>query len=163
MAEELAINGGTPVRDGKAKIYYGKQWIDESDVKAVTDVLTSPYLTCGPKIEELEKKLCDVTGAKYVTAVSNGTAALHVACMAIGIKEGDEVIVSSLTFAASANCVLYCGGTPVFADVDERHETQHDVIMVRPGMIDDLIVDRLHTTPKLGFDVLNDLLHPVQT
>ena len=120
MAEKLAINGGVPVRDKDHKIFYGKQWIDEADVKAVTDVLVSPYLTCGPKIDELEKRLSEVTGAPYVTLVSNGTAALHIACMAIGIKEGDEVIVSSITFAASANCVLYCGGTPVFADVDEK-------------------------------------------
>ena len=120
MAEKLAINGGVPVRDKDHKIFYGKQWIDEADVKAVSDVLVSPYITCGPKVEETEKKLSEVTGTPYVTLVSNGTAALHIACMAIGIKEGDEVIVSAITFAASANCVLYCGGTPVFADVDEK-------------------------------------------
>ncbi len=120
MAEKLAINGGAPVRDKEHKIFYGKQWIDETDVKAVSDVLVSPYITCGPKVDETEKKLAEVTGTPYVTLVSNGTAALHIACMAIGIKEGDEVIVSSITFAASANCVLYCGGTPVFADIDEH-------------------------------------------
>ena len=80
--------------------------------------LTSPAITCGPKIDELEKKLCEVTGAKYAVAVSNGTAALHIAAMAAGIGEGDEVIVSPITFAASANCVLYCGGKPVFADIN---------------------------------------------
>lgn len=115
--EQLAIFGGTPVRKENERIFYGRQWIEEDDVEAVKETLLSPYLTCGPKITELEKKLCDITTAKYAVAVSNGTAALHIACMAIGIKEGDEVIVSAITFAASSNCVLYCGGTPVFADI----------------------------------------------
>ncbi len=115
--EKLAIFGGTPVRKENEHIYYGKQWIEEDDVAAVRETLLSPYITCGPKVAELEKKLCDITTAKYAVAVSNGTAALHIACMAIGIKEGDEVIVSAMTFAASSNCVLYCGGTPVFADI----------------------------------------------
>lgn len=113
--DKLAIFGGTPVRTDK--ISYGRQCIDEDDIAAVAEVLRSPFLTCGPKIDELEKKLCEITTAKYAVAVSNGTAALHMACMAIGIKPGDEVIVSSITFAASSNCVLYCGGTPVFADI----------------------------------------------
>ena len=113
--DKLAIFGGTPVRD--SKIYYGKQCVEEDDIAAVSEVLRSPYLTCGPKIDELEAKLCEITGAKHAVAVSNGTAALHIACMAIGIQPGDEVIVSSITFAASSNCVLYCGGTPVFADI----------------------------------------------
>ncbi len=113
--EKLAILGGTPVRT--ERLSYGHQWIDEEDVKAVSETLVSPYLTCGPKVKELEERLCRITTAKYCAAVSNGTAALHTACMAIGIKPGDEVIVSSITFAASSNCVLYCGGTPVFADI----------------------------------------------
>lgn len=116
VMEKLAINGGTPVR--KEKLYYGKQWIDEEDVKAVSEVLISDYVTCGPKISELEKALADYTGAVYAVAVSNGTAALHCACIAAGIGPGDEVITTPLTFAASANCALYCGGRPVFADVD---------------------------------------------
>ncbi len=115
--EQLAIFGGTPVRKKNEHIFYGRQWIEEDDVEAVKETLLSPYITCGPKVVELEKKLCDITTAKYAVAVSNGTAALHIACMAIGIKEGDEVIVSAMTFAASSNCVLYCGGTPVFADI----------------------------------------------
>lgn len=113
----LAIKGGTPVRDAQHRISYGKQWLDEADIDAVVETLRSNYLTCGPKISELEKKLCEITEAKYAVACSNGTAALHMACMAIGIKPGDEVIVSAITFAASSNCVLYCGGTPVFADI----------------------------------------------
>ena len=114
--EQLAIFGGTPVRT--SKIYYGRQCIDQDDVNAVVETLTSPLITCGPKVDALEHKLCEITGAKYAVVVSNGTAALHLAAMAAGIGQGDEVIVSSITFAASANCVLYCGGTPVFADIN---------------------------------------------
>ena len=115
--EKLAIFGGTPVRDAGHKIYYGRQWVDESDTEAVKETLLSPFITCGPRTEELERKLCEITEAKHAVMCSNGTAALHLACMAIGIQSGDEVIVSSITFAASSNCVLYCGGTPVFADI----------------------------------------------
>lgn len=114
--ERLAIKGGYPVRS--SKIYYGRQWIDESDVQAVADVLKSDFITCGPKVDEMERMLEQYTGAKYAVAVSNGTAALHCACMAAGIGSGDEVITTPLTFAASANCALYCGAIPVFADID---------------------------------------------
>ena len=99
-------------------IPYGRQCIDEYDIQAVTDVLRSDYLTTGPKVEEFERKVSEYIGASYAVAVSNGTAALHAACFAAGIGPGDEVITTPLTFAASANCVLYCGGTPVFADID---------------------------------------------
>lgn len=98
-------------------ISYGRQYIDDEDIQAVVDTLKGDYLTGGPAISVLEKKLCEVTGAKYAVAVSNGTAALHIAAMAAGFKPGDEVIVSSITFAASSNCVLYCGAKPVFADI----------------------------------------------
>lgn len=119
MGKEIpAFCGGTPVRD--TKLFYGHQYIDEADIQAVVDVLKSDYLTCGPKIGELEEKLCQVTGAKYAVACSNGTAALHMACMAAGIGAGDEVITTPITFAASANCALYCGARPVFADIDEE-------------------------------------------
>ena len=114
--EKLAINGGTPVRENK--LYYGHQYIDEADVKAVSEVLVSDYLTCGPKITELEDKLCKLTGAKYAVACSNGTSALHIACQAAGLTTGDELITTPITFAASANCALYCGATPVFADIN---------------------------------------------
>lgn len=114
--EKLAINGGNPVRN--SLIYYGRQWIDEDDIKFVTDVLRGDLITCGPKVEELEKALAEFTKARYAIAVSNGTAALHCACIAAGIRPGDEVITTPLTFAASANCVLYCGAKPIFADVD---------------------------------------------
>lgn len=101
-------------------IPYGKQWIEEDDIQAVIDVLRSDYLTTGPKIQEFERTVADYVGAKYAVAIANGTAALHAACFAAGIGEGDEVITTPLTFAASANCVLYCGAKPVFADVDRR-------------------------------------------
>lgn len=114
--EKLAINGGYPIRG--SKIYYGRQWIDEDDVAAVADTLRSDFITCGPKVDEFESELAAYTTAKYAVAVSNGTAALHCACMAAGIGPGDEVITTPLTFAASANCVLYCGARPVFADID---------------------------------------------
>lgn len=99
-------------------IPYGRQTIDEDDIQAVVDVLRSDYLTTGPKVAEFEKKVAAYVGAKYAVAVCNGTAALHVACLAAGIQPGDEVITTPITFAASANCVLYCGATPVFADID---------------------------------------------
>lgn len=114
--EKPAVEGGTPVRD--TPIYYGHQYIDEADIQAVVDVLRHHDLTCGPKIKELEDKLCSVTGAKYAVVCSNGTAALHIACLAAGVGEGDEVITTPITFAASANCALYCGARPVFADIN---------------------------------------------
>lgn len=112
----LAIMGGEPIRD--TKIFYGHQCVDENDISAVCEVLRGDYLTCGPNVTTMEETLKSYTGAKYAVAVSNGTAALHCACIAAGIGPGDEVITTPLTFAASANCVLYCGATPVFADID---------------------------------------------
>lgn len=114
--EELAINGGQSVRS--TKIFYGRQWVDEDDVKVVSEVLCSDYLTCGPQVTKMEEALKDYTGAKYAVAVSNGTAALHCACIAAGVGAGDEVITTPITFAASANCALYCGARPIFADIN---------------------------------------------
>lgn len=114
----MAIGGGTPVRE--KKIFYGHQWIDESDVQAVSDVLRSDALTCGPAVTKMERTLADYTGANYAVAVSNGTAALHCACIAAGVGPGDEVITTPITFAASANCALYCGARPVFADINPK-------------------------------------------
>lgn len=116
MEETLALFGGIPVFD--QKIGYGRQSIDDADIQAVVDVLKSDFLTCGPKLEEVERKLCEITGAKYAVLISNGTAALHAACYAAGIQNGDEVITTPITFAASANCALYCGARPVFADIN---------------------------------------------
>ena len=112
----LAIDGGKPVRS--TFLPYGKQSIDENDIKSVVDVLRGDYITTGPYINKFENKVANYVDAKYAVAVSNGTAALHLACLAAGIKEGDEVIVSSITFAASSNAVLYCGGKPIFADIN---------------------------------------------
>ena len=114
--EKLAVRGGYPVR--QAKIYYGRQWIDEDDVRAVASVLRSDLITCGPKVDEMERTLCEFTGAKYAVAVNSGTSALHCACIAAGVGPGDEVITTPITFAASANCALYCGARPVFADIN---------------------------------------------
>ncbi|MCG3089606.1 UDP-4-amino-4,6-dideoxy-N-acetyl-beta-L-altrosamine transaminase [Sporosarcina cyprini] len=97
---------------------YGRQSIDEVDMKAVYDTLRSDFLTQGPKVEEFENAIANYVGANYAVAFSNGTAALHGACFAAGISKGDEVITTPITFAATSNAVLYCGGTPVFADID---------------------------------------------
>lgn len=100
-------------------IPYGRQSVDEEDIQAVVEVLRSDYITTGPKVTEFEETVKNYVGAEYAVAVSNGTTALHIACLAAGIGEGDEVITTPITFAASANCVLYCGGTPVFADIEK--------------------------------------------
>jgi len=110
-------------------IPYAKQFIDKQDIKSVIDVLKSDWITQGPKIKEFEAALCKYTGAKYAVMVSNGTAALHLACLAAGIKQGDEVITSAITFVASANCVLYCGAKPVFCDI------QTDTVNIDPQQI----------------------------
>jgi len=99
-------------------ISYGRQKIDQEDIAAVLSVLTSDWLTCGPMVERFEHALAEKCGAAHAVAVSNGTAALHAAFQALGVGPGDEVIVPAITFAATANAVLYCGGVPVFADVD---------------------------------------------
>ncbi|MEN1760764.1 UDP-4-amino-4,6-dideoxy-N-acetyl-beta-L-altrosamine transaminase [Anoxynatronum sibiricum] len=112
----LAIHGGQPVRS--QLLPYGKQWITPEDEAVVHAALQSDYLTTGPSVEAFEKALAEKTGAAYAVSVSNGTAALHAACHAAGIGPGDEVITTPITFAASANAVLYQGGTPVFADID---------------------------------------------
>lgn len=107
-----------PIRD--TFLPYGRQWIDEEDINAVVEVLKGDYLTTGPFINKFEEKIANYVGAKYAVCFSNGTAALHGACFAAGITTGDEVITSPLTFAASANCILYQGGIPVFADIDRK-------------------------------------------
>lgn len=99
-------------------IPYGHQWIGQDDVKQVMMTLRSDWITQGPKIAAFESALCVYTGAKYAVAVSSGTAALHIAALAAGIEPRDEIITSAITFAASANCALYCKAKPVFADVD---------------------------------------------
>ena len=114
---KLAIDGGSPVRE--QFLSYGQQWIDEEDIQAVVETLRSPFITQGPKIQQFEEAIANYVGAKYAVAFANGTAALHAACYAAGVSQGDEVITTPITFVASANCVLYVGGTPVFVDIDE--------------------------------------------
>ena len=97
---------------------YGHQSVDETDIRAVVDVLRGDYMTCGPNVRAFEKSICDYTGAKYCVAVSNGTAALHIAALAAGIGPGDEAITPPITFLSSANCICFVGGKPVFADID---------------------------------------------
>jgi len=99
-------------------IPYGRQYISEEDIKAVIETLQSDYLTQGPKIAEFEKAFADYVGSKYAVAVSNGTAALHLCAMAMDVKPGEKVITTPITFAASANCIRYCGAEVVFADID---------------------------------------------
>lgn len=99
-------------------IPYGRQNITDEDIKAVTETLRSDYLTQGPKIKEFEEKFAKYVGAKYAVAVNNATSALHLAATALGVKPGDKVIVTPMTFAASANCIRYCGGEVKFCDID---------------------------------------------
>ena len=115
MSEPLALHGGRPARP--ALLPYGWQAIDEDDVQAALAVLRGGRLTTGPRVAEFERAVAAAVGAAHAVAVSSGTAALHAAAFAAGIGPGDEVIVPALTFAASANAVLYQGGIPVFADV----------------------------------------------
>jgi perosamine synthetase len=125
-------------------IPYGRQSIDEKDVAAVCSVLRSDWLTTGPKVAEFEQAVADYVGAKYAVAVSSGTAALHAAMYAIGIKLGDKVIIPPITFAATANCVVYQGGTPVFADVDP------DTLLLDPAKVEEKITEK--TKAIIGVD-----------
>src|SRR5437870_6689270 len=113
--EVLAINGGTPVR--RTLLPYGHHSIDEADIQAVVEVLRSDWLTSGSKVGEFEEAFAAYVGARHAVIFISGTAALHAAAFAAGLKPGDEAITSPLTFAATANCVLYQEATPVFADV----------------------------------------------
>lgn len=141
--DELAINGGKPIRD--EKIYYGCQDIEQEDLIAVSSTLESQYITCGPMVKKTEKAFEEYLGVKHVSLVSNGTAALHCACIAAGIQPGDEVITTPLTFAASANCILYCGGRPVFADVNP--ETYN----IDPKSIEEQINDKTKAIIAVDF------------
>lgn len=130
----LAIEGGTAVRD--RLLPYGRQTIDESDIAAVTEVLHSDWLTTGPMIAEFEADFARAVGAEHAVAVCNGTAALHAATSALGIQPGDEVIVPSMTFAASANCVVFQGATPVFCDVEA------DTLLIAADKLEPLVTAR---------------------
>ncbi|MDP4278163.1 MAG: aminotransferase class I/II-fold pyridoxal phosphate-dependent enzyme, partial [Bacteroidota bacterium] len=102
------------------KIPYGRQNITDEDIQAVVETLKSDNLTQGPKIKEFEEAFARYIGCKYAVAVSNGTAALHISAMTMKVKPGDKVITTPITFVASANCVRYCGGEVVFADIDPK-------------------------------------------
>ena len=112
---------------------YGKQSIEEDDLKAVQETLKSDWLTTGPKVEQFEKAICDFTGSKFAVAVNSGTAALHSSLFALDIKKGDEVIVPSMTFASTANAVVFQGGTPVFADVNQSD------LLINPNKVEEKI------------------------
>lgn len=102
------------------QIPYGKQYISKNDIKAITETLRSDFLTQGPKIAEFEKAFAKYTGAKYAVAVSNGTAGLHLCALALKVQPGQKIITTPITFAASANCIKYCGGEVAFADIDRE-------------------------------------------
>ena len=131
---DLAIEGGRPVR--QTALPYGQQCVDEDDIKAVVDVLRSDWLTTGPQVRAFEEAFAACVGARHAVAVSSGTAALHAAVYSIEIGPGDEVIVPAVTFAATANCVVYQGGTPVFADVAQ------ETLLLDPAQVEKNITPR---------------------
>jgi len=130
----LAINGGEPVR--RQLLPYAHQTIDDDDIAAVVAALRSDWLTTGPKVEEFETVFARYVGAKHAVAVSSGTAALHAAVYALGIGPRDEVIVPAMTFASTANCVVFQGGTPLFADVEE------ETLLLDPVAVEALVTPR---------------------
>jgi len=132
--QPLAFHGGAPVRP--TLLPYGHQSIDETDIQAVVDVLRSDWLTTGPKVEEFEEAFADRVGAKHAVTFSSGTAALHAAAFAAGLKPGDEAVTTPMTFAATANCILYQGATPVFADVSP------DTLNLDPQQVEQRITAR---------------------
>jgi perosamine synthetase len=125
--ETLAIQGGAPVRE--KFLPYGRQSLDDADIQAVVEVLKSDWLTTGPKVGEFEERFAAWVGARHAVSFSSGTAALHGAAFAAGLGPGDEAITSPMTFCATANCILYQGATPVFADVSP------DTLNLDPGEV----------------------------
>jgi len=134
IEEALAINGGKSVRP--SLLPYGHQSIDEEDIAAVVQVLKSDWITTGPKVVEFEEAFAAHVGAKYAISFSSGTAALHGAAYAAGLKPGDEAITTPMTFCASANCVIYQGAKPIFADVTE------DTLNVNPDEVASHITEK---------------------
>ncbi len=127
------------------KIPYGRQWIDSKDIKEVVKVLKTDWLTQGLKVAEFEKKLAEYCKAEYAVAVSSGTAALHLACIVAGIKQRDEVITTPLTFVATANAIVYCGGKPVFVDVEK------DTLNIDPKEIEKKITKKTKAIVPVDF------------
>src|SRR5438552_17007 len=144
--EVLAVHGGTPVRS--EFLPYGRQSIDEDDIAAVVATLRSDWLTTGPKVAEFEEAFAAWVGARYAVSFSSGTAALHGAAFASGLGVDDEAITSPLTFAATANCVLYQGGKPVFADITA------DTLNIDPEQAQRLLTSR--TKALLPVDYTGD-------
>ena len=156
-------------------IYYGKQSISEDDIQEVVKVLRSDFLTQGPTIERFEKRVAEYCGAKYAVAVSNGTAALHIACLAAGLGKGDALWTSPITFVASANCARYCGADVDFVDIDantynmsvEVLEEKLRSAMRRPQMVvpvhlagQSCDMKRIHElAQEYGFMVMEDACH----
>lgn len=138
-----AIKGGKPVRS--RMLPYGHQWIDEEDIAAVVDVLRSDWITQGPKVDEFERKVAGYCGAEFAVAMSSGTAALHAACSVAGITAGDEAITTPITFAATANAIVYCGGRPVFADIRE------DTLNIDPREIERWLTPRTKAILPVDF------------
>lgn len=134
MTVKLAIDGGRPVRE--TPLPYGRQWLDEEDISAVVEVLRSDWLTTGPRIGDFERAFAGFVHSGEAVAVNSGTAALHAAMHAVGVKPGDEVIVPPMTFAASANCIVFQGATPVFADVDPS------TLLIDPAQVEARITPR---------------------
>jgi perosamine synthetase len=126
-------------------IPYGRQWVDEDDIQAVVKVLRSDWLTTGPMVEKFEKAVAEFVNAKYGVAVSSGTAALHAAMDSAEIGSGDEVIVPPMTFAATANAVVFQGGTPVFADIDP------DTLLLDPNQVEAKITPRTKAIIAVDF------------
>jgi UDP-2,4-diacetamido-2,4,6-trideoxy-beta-L-altropyranose hydrolase len=141
---KLAINGGCKTRE--TMLSYGKQSIDNDDISSVMTIfLQNTYLTTGPKVNEFENAICNYSGYKYGVAVNSGGAALHIACHAIGIQKGDEVIVTCMSFVATSNAILYCGGTPIFCDIES------DTMNIDSDKIEALITDKTKAIITVDF------------
>lgn len=147
MEPFLSVHGNDssfePVRS--SVLPYGRQEINEDDIQAVIVALQSDWLTTGPRVQEFERAFAAWVGSSHAVALSNGTAALHACMAALRIGSGDEVIVPAMTFAASANCVVYCGGTPVFADVDKG------TLLLDPESVADRITKRTRAVVAVDY------------
>ncbi len=142
-SDALALHGGRPVRE--RMLPYARHQVEEADIQAVVEVLRGDWLTNGPTVARFERAFAEVVGARFAVAMSSGTAALHAAAHAAGIGPGDEVITTPLTFLASANSILYCGATPVFADVDR------ETLNLDPAAVEAALTDRTRAILPVHF------------
>ena len=143
QSDRLAVDGGTPVR--ATMLPYGRQVIEDDDIAAVVEALRSDWLTTGPMVGRFEEAFAEYVGSRHAVAVSNGTAALHASMHALGITAGDEVIVPTMTFAATANSVVYMGGRPVFADVDP------DSLLLDADRVEGLVTERTRAIAAVDY------------